>query len=170
MSKFEITPFEGVGPATEADVASFESEIGYRLPPDYRKFLLTLNGGHTSQTAIVVENHPYPYGYEASIRDFYSLSDSAPSYSNLYESLRSKYFKLPDGHVAVADSHGNLVTIDCSAPNGPVYYFDHEMPDENDLDDDDVCQYKTKHAILLTANFDELLSKLANYVPTENGG
>lgn len=165
MGAFKITPFDGVAPATEKEISAFESEIGHRLPTDYRNFLLTSNGGQTSHSAIQVERHPYSHGYVASVRLFYSLSADAPPYASLYAALRSPYFKLPQHHVAITDSHGNLVTIDVSDPTGPVYYFDHEIPDESDLDENDVCQYKAKHAILLAANFDDLLKRLTTYNP-----
>lgn len=170
MKTFEIVQFDGVDPATEADVSVLESEIGHRLPADYRNFLLTLNGGQTSQGGIVVHEHPDPHGYVASIRVFYSLSGDAPPYANFYSTLRSKQFKLPTGHIAITDSHGNLVTIDVRDAAGPVYYFDHEMPDESDLDENDVCHYKAKHAIPLAGNFRELLTRLANFDPTQDGG
>lgn len=169
MRAFEIEPFDGVTPASKADISKFESELGHKLPADYRNFLLTLNGGQTSQDEIVVHEHPDPSGYVASIRAFYSLSAAAPSYAHLYSALRSGYFKLPRGHVAISDSHGNLVTIDAGAPSGPVYYFDHEMPDQDDLDENDVCHYKPKHAIPLAKNFDDLLTRLANFEPANDG-
>ena len=170
MNTLSIVPFDGVDPTTEADVSALESEIGHRLPAEYRKFLLTLNGGQTSARGIVVHEHPDPYGYEASIRVFYSLSADAPPYASFYSTLRSKHFKLPPGHFAITDSHGNLVTIDVRDPVGPIYYFDHEMPDEDDLDANDVCHYKPKHAIPLAGSFDELLTRLAAFDPEKDGG
>lgn len=83
MDAFKITPFDGVAPATDKEVSAFESEIGHRLPTEYRNFLLTSNGGQTSQSGIKVEQHPSPYGYVASVRLFYSLSADAPEYASL---------------------------------------------------------------------------------------
>lgn len=40
---FTILPYENL--PTETDLQAFEAEIGYRLPEDYRQFLLAYNGG-----------------------------------------------------------------------------------------------------------------------------
>ena len=34
-----------IPPATELEVVNFEKRIGHDLPADYRRFLLTINGG-----------------------------------------------------------------------------------------------------------------------------
>ena len=43
---------EPIPPATETDVSEFEELIGYRLPDDYRQFLLVVNGGYVNRNVV----------------------------------------------------------------------------------------------------------------------
>lgn len=162
-SLLKIDPLEGVRKATEAQVAKFEKQIGARLPDEYRNFLLTHNGGRPVSEGINVFAHPTPYGYIGSINPLYSLDPNVPVYDSLQAALTSEYYVLPSGHIPIADSGGNLVTIDVKKKIGAIFYFDHELPEEEDVDEDDVTHYKTKHAILLAGSFDELLTRMAVY-------
>ncbi|HWO21739.1 MAG TPA: SMI1/KNR4 family protein [Kofleriaceae bacterium] len=56
------------GPAVhESDVAAFEGRLGHRLPDDYRRFLLEVNGGRPDDTSC-----QYKFGV---INQFFSLND-----------------------------------------------------------------------------------------------
>lgn len=48
-----MTEFSETGPpVTTADVDAFEAKIGSPLPEDYRRFLLTTNGGVPSDNTV----------------------------------------------------------------------------------------------------------------------
>ncbi len=160
-SQLKINQIEGTRKATEKQVAKFEKQIGAQLPEEYRSFLLANNGGRPVSEGINVFGHPSPYGYIALVDPLYSLHSKAPQYASLHGAIGSDYFILPPGHIPIADSGGNLITIDLKQKVGVIYYFDHEMPDEDDLDDEDVTHYTLKHAILLAGSFDELLTRMA---------
>lgn len=162
-SQLKINRLKGTRKATETQVAQFEKQINARLPQEYRNFLLTYNGGRPVSEGIKVFGHPDPYGYIASVNPLYSLSPSVPPYESLQAAVDSDYYVLPSGHLPIADSGGNLITIDLKQKIGVIYYFDHEMPDEDELDDDDVTHYTMKNAILLAGSFDELLTRMAVY-------
>lgn len=165
--QLKINRLDGTRKATEAQVARFEKQIDARLPEEYRCFLLAYNGGSPVSEGIEVFGHPSPYGYIASVDPLYALDPSAPSYASLQAAVNSEYYILPPGHVPIADSGGNLVTIDLKKKIGAIFYFDHELPDEEDVDDEDVTHYTTKHAILLAGSFDELLTRMAVYRPVD---
>ncbi len=161
--QLKINRFDGVRKATETQVAKFEKQIGARLPEEYRSFLLTHNGGFPVSEGIKVFGHPSPYGYIALVDPLYSLDPNVPEYQSLQAAVNSVHYVLPPGHLPFADSGGNLVTIDLKNKIGAIFYFDHEMPDEDDVDDEDVTHYTTKQAILLAGSFDELLTRMAVY-------
>lgn len=161
-SVLKINRLDGTRKATEAQVAKFEKLIGARLPESYRTFLLTWNGGRPVSEGIKVFGHPSPYGYIALVDPLYSLDPKGPSYASLQAAAASTDYVLPAGHVVIADSGGNLVTIDLKGKVGAIYYFDHELPDDDD-DDEDVTHYTRKQAILLAGSFDELLTRMAVY-------
>lgn len=162
-SQLNVNRIEGTRKATEAQVARFEKQIGSQLPEEYRNFLLTYNGGRPVSEGIEVFGHPSPYGYIALVDPIYSLHKSVPLYASLQSAVDADYYILPPGQIPIADSGGNLITIDLQQKIGVIYYFDHEMPDEDDLDDEDVTHYTMKHAILLAGSFDELLTRMAVY-------
>jgi predicted DNA-binding WGR domain protein len=162
-SQLKINRLDGVRKATEAQVARIEKQINARLPEEYRRFLLAYNGGLPESQGIEVLGHPSPYGYIARVDPLYSLDPSVPEYQSLQAAVNSVHYVLPSGHIPIADSGGNLVTIDLKNKVGAIFYFDHEITDEEYLYDEDVTHYTTKQAILLAGSFDELLTRMAVY-------
>ncbi|MDZ4689152.1 MAG: SMI1/KNR4 family protein [Planctomycetaceae bacterium] len=165
-SQLKFNRIDGTRKATEAQVAKFEKQIDARLPEEYRSFLLAYNGGLPVSEGIEVFGHPSPYGYIALVDPLYSLDPSVPEYQSLQAAVESDHYVLPSGHIPFADSGGNLVTIDLKNKVGAIFYFDHELPDEEHIYED-VTHYTTKQAILLAGSFDELLTRMAVYRPVD---
>ncbi|WP_165250316.1 SMI1/KNR4 family protein [Paludisphaera soli] len=64
-------------PATEAQVARLEKRLGARLPEDYRRFLMTINGGRRPGGGWEVPEHDVFIDTFYGLRgDFYDLADA----------------------------------------------------------------------------------------------
>lgn len=108
-------------PATESEIAAFESLIGRRLPEDYRRYLGTVGGGA-----------PNPATYhgpviELYVQYIYSLFEDEDRISGLIYRWRAasvpetfKGLLLPVAHVNGGD------TLFLSLVNGEVFCFFHE--------------------------------------------
>jgi hypothetical protein len=88
-------------PASEAEVQAFEKLIGARLPPDYRIFLLTHNGGC-----------PEPqWHFKGDVSAFMSLDNegSSPKLEQYLDIYRNR---IPDDAIAIGlDSVGDALCL-----------------------------------------------------------
>ncbi len=103
----------------ESEIVQFESEIGASLPKDYRRFLLTYNGGKCSPKAFDV---PGWRGKMTCVDEFSPLEPDA-DYSLRW--WRRELDELPPEHLAIAiDPFGNKVLITIAGPmRGNVWYW-----------------------------------------------
>ena len=102
-----------------------ETEVGSRLPEDYRAFLKEFNGGEPDPSGFVFYADDGPS--DSSVRYFLTLDPNATHY-NVFDFLRRYADRIPKGVMPIAcDSFGNLVIIDVGAKAfGSVYFWDHE--------------------------------------------
>lgn len=116
---------------TETRLARFESDLGYRLPDDYREFLLRYNGGTSliGDTIAYVGERAPPFDPGPELRDFYSLGAEEE-----YRQLRlpaEHTWQLPPHLLPFAsDSFGNEIALDLSRSPTPVVFLDHEQTEE----------------------------------------
>ena len=112
----------GNGGTSESMVIEFEANLGVALPTDYRKFLLTYNGGS-----------PIPYGFDVPgwgdslVNELYGLGFA--DHRSLDRAIErkvevlSKTQTIPIGY----DPGGNGIFMGVAPQNfGVVYFFDHE--------------------------------------------
>jgi hypothetical protein len=108
-------------PATsDAAVAEFEQEIGIQLPEDYRRFLLTYNGGEPVDGEFQVPG----WGFSV-VHVFYGLGTGFDAYNLDWSRVRFEEV-FPDSITPIArDPGGCLVCLGVQGrPRGKVYFWD----------------------------------------------
>lgn len=170
-----------IPPASEEAVQKFESEIGERLPEEYRSFLKKVNGG-----SIDVDEHNgiyacFPVQWEESkhwgkginqavVGYIYSLDSefikttlNKKSTYQIYEALEDhksegEYFRIPGDTIPIGDDAGsNLILLGIQGKNkGKVFYWFREG--EKNTDDPNPPNYDNVGFIANT--FNEFLSSI----------
>lgn len=113
-------------PAPPADLTAFESDLGDSLPDEYRRFLVTCNGGYLGGRLWFTG--PTPEGRSADVgihhiggfRDeyYYSLAEHRECYTG----------RIPSALLWVMDDpFGNAICVGLTGPHrGRMYFWDHE--------------------------------------------
>lgn len=102
-------------------VTSFEQLIGYKLPVDYRDFLLRHNGGVPHPNIFKTRNKKY----ESDVQSLYGLG-SLPSHCSLEHHYPLLKDRLPKSYLAIGnDSLGNFFLLDLK--KSTIKFFDHEI-------------------------------------------
>jgi hypothetical protein len=127
---------ESRGPeASESDIARFESQLGYKLPLDYREFLLRYNGGDPVVGVVNGrdDDPDVPYQSGDAVRYFFKLPTAAGDVDE-YERLLPPAeipSELPRDVLPIAeDSGGNLFILELGKGAGRIRFWDHESFDE----------------------------------------
>lgn len=120
---------ESKEPVTEQQLAQLEEQLGRKLPPAYRAFLLKHNGGYP-----VPDTFDLPeMGADADgmVDRFLAIHDG--EHSNLYDYLETYAGRLPPNLFPVAhDPGGNVICISVDGEDsGQVYFWDHEEEAED---------------------------------------
>ena len=116
------------GRVVEADLSEFEARIGYRLPDQYREFLLVHNGALVEPRCFWVEDDTYSDEIEGC---FYGLHDG---YGH---NFKSRYLDdpshFPKKVLPIADDGmGNYICIGLEgSQRGRILFYDHERHWEN---------------------------------------
>ncbi len=141
-------------PISESKLTGFESELGIKLPSDYRNFLLKHNGGrpHPNVFDVLVEGSILRTG----VNRFLGFSDSeSETFSNYFEVYADR---IPKNLFPIAT--GLSVDLICLSIRGEdygkVYYWDHNW-EVTDGEPD----YRNIH--LIADNFADFLNKLYPY-------
>lgn len=123
---FRDVTFESkVDVARPEDVASLERLIGRRLPPDYREFLQTVNGGWSERSG-------FPIGRTSSaLGDLYPLSNDAYG-GGLANELEVFRGRVPPWGIPIGcDQGGNVLVMSLRDEDfGAVFFWDHEKEEE----------------------------------------
>jgi len=137
---------------TEQDLDEFENLIKSPLPPDFRNFLLTQNGGTPDKSTITVN------GNDRVVQKIYALVNESKIYTLTH--LISVYKnRVPAGMLPFGDDPaGNLylIRLDPGEFYGKIYFWDHE----NEADTEEQPFYENIYFI--ANSFYEFLKKLQN--------
>lgn len=111
-------------PLRDLDIVPVERQLGSSLPADYKRFLLTHNGGYPEPDAFTIEG--YPSGGDALVHYFMCVKDD--DIYNLIDWVEAYSGRLPPNLLPVAcDTLGNLICLSISGEDlGRVYFWDHE--------------------------------------------
>lgn len=141
---------------TEAELVNFEEKIGHALPPAYRKFILTYNGGEPNPYYFKVPN----WKYKQSLVNQLKGIDPGGSYVDLEEVNELLAGRLPDNFIAIGDDPGgNMILTGLEgASKGKIYFFDHE----NEPDDADGKLESYPNIYFLADDFDTFITNLKN--------
>lgn len=116
---------------SEIEIAEFEQFIDYKLPDDYKTFLLKYNGGRPAHDVF----------------DFYLYKEDASSVNMLFSLGKEKFFNLysfyinykqriPLGFIPIAnDPGGNLILMNLIDAKNGIYFWDHEFEADEALNE-----------------------------------
>ena len=145
-------------PVEEELLSRFESAIGHKLPPDYRRFVQRY-GGASLPDVVVMPAAPDPRldpDDIFSVSDFFGFYAEGQNGNKCSYDLFYNYFThrdhLPSGMIPIAESGDNLFCLSCTGTT-----FDHvfaRLPPEF-ADDDPVGSY-----FLLAPSFRTFLQSL----------
>lgn len=139
----------------EATVSSFETAIGFSLPTDYRKFLLTYNGGEPVEGVFRCLDAEGAYT-GSSVRYFFSVSEKSIFSLAFNFNIYTEAGRIAKEMLPIAeDAGGNLVLLAVAGPNvGKVFFWDHEI--EALVDD----PASIEHLAIVANSFDEFCENL----------
>lgn len=156
VSSVSITIKGSQGGVSEAQLAEAERLLGVQFPEDYRRFMLTYNGGRPKPGGFDIQ---WEDGQEAaddwrtsSFGWFFSVWDEPVE--NLLKENRQKGF-YPEGTVAIAhDAGGNVILLGVDGEHkGHVLFWAREYAwDENE-------EPRIDNVGFLASSFDEFLNK-----------
>lgn len=107
----------------EESVKAFEEMIGFRLPADYRSFLLTTNGGQK----------PNPEGFKTETGERSMLSYLYPVGDGRGYDLQAHFLhmrsELPNGVIRIGEDIGGnpICLVVTGEDKGAVLFMDHEV-------------------------------------------
>jgi hypothetical protein len=149
-------------PVADAEIRTFENELGTRLPEDYRQFLLRHAGGHAPEPGYI----DVP-GWDATVlQAFFGLEDGSPyrldadGFGNLSVGSSRRLLQIAE------DPNGQAFVLDLRlATFGHVYVHDHDGPpnetvviDTAGFDQDDIEEAVFFHVV--ANSFDGFLGML----------
>jgi hypothetical protein len=109
------------------DIGRFEAEIDANLPPEYRQFLLTFNGGKPEGNQFDVREAKT----NAGVNLFFGLLNTQREGDLLYERARM-LDRVPHNVLSIGNaSCGNLVCLSLRTDTfGQIFFWEHEMEAE----------------------------------------
>ena len=139
--------------ATVAGIRGLEKTLGVKLPPDYRSFLRTQNGGIPDPSFVAVPGVPHIDNVH--VGSFYGLYPKVRPGQSLSWAIEHQSPMLPPAHLPIAYG-GDIFTLSLNRYAGCVYFWDHET---DTLDNDEKFIQSDGH--LLAGSFDEFLARIA---------
>jgi hypothetical protein len=141
---------------TEPAVVSLEAELGFRLPDDYREFLLQYNGGQPEATVFRWGSGSY---MGSSVRYFYSVTEDFTFSLAYHYKIYALAGRIPKWTLPISpDAGGNLILLALGeAHPGKVFFWDHDI--EGLVAD----PASPEHLTLLADSFSEFCNRLLPY-------
>jgi hypothetical protein len=130
MTSVRIENQNPYGSLDKTKLHSFEASLGFRLPADYRKFLIEFNGGKPDPEFFwIIENQD-----GTGVQQFYGLHDGPEPFSIDTYAGENRY-GIPYGLLVIGDDGvGNYMCIGINEDNfGKVFFLDHEVHPFHDL-------------------------------------
>jgi hypothetical protein len=133
---FHVVACQGREPS-EADVAAFERDCGFRLPEDFRKFTMSPLGGLYME--VKEELWPRPVAY--SVGPFWSflygvkvfgIADGIPDWLDIRVQFAALREEGSPGLVPFLQRQGDADRY-CFDARGRIVRWDHEQPDEREV-------------------------------------
>lgn len=138
-------------------LADFESQLGVKLPQDYRDHLLKYNGGDPRPNTFDIS----PDEGQSNVHNLYGLHDG-PYYSNLREVVEVFKGRIPNGLLPISgDDGGNIICLGLSKKYlGKIYFWDHEK---------ESSFFKSVALTLIAPSFSTFMAGLYEYIdPSES--
>jgi cell wall assembly regulator SMI1 len=135
---------------TPERIAEIEKKISYKLPEDYKRFLLAHNGGHPEPCVFDCRRE----GEELSgiVAWFLAICDGPhENFMEHYKLFQEGEIKIPDGTVPIArDPGGSLILLGLKEPSrGKVFFWTYHGPAE-----------EPEALYFIADSFDEFLASL----------
>ena len=141
-------------PLQEQDITRVEAELGYSLPPQYRRFLLQHNGGRPHPDAFLIADNPVD---DHGLVDMFLCVKPGDLYHIVAWAARYRS-RIPAELLPIAvDPGGNLICLATQGERtGKVYFWDHEeeTPEGNDPGTDNIY--------VIAGSFDSFLASLTD--------
>ncbi|MFC3962588.1 SMI1/KNR4 family protein [Nocardia jiangsuensis] len=131
---------EAYPPVSENEIAEFESEVGHRLPEEYRDLLGRSDGGD------ILDN-------DRALVSIFGIAKDLPNWLSVRSHLEWYAGRIPDWLFPVGgDAYGNLFAISLRiSDSGTVWFWDHEEEageGEDPTDGNLTCEGKTFNEFL----------------------
>ena len=144
---------EATGPLDELILSRHEDSWGFRLPDDYRRFLLQFNGGRPHPRYFEFKDHEGG----SSVHSFLGFNEDYNR--NLVKKLQMFKDRLPARFFPVAyDDGGNQICLSISGNDrGKVYFWDHELQADQTVGE---SPENADNIMLVADSFEEFLNGL----------
>jgi len=127
----EVRILDAVLPVGEEEVARVEHTIGVAIPPEYRTFLFSSNGGFPEPANFPIVDSEGKVIERNVIQSFYGVG-TGHTYSDLERKYRMFHDRVPSNLLPIAsDPGGNQICICVSGDDfGKIFFWDHEREQE----------------------------------------
>lgn len=142
-------------PVSEQQLADIETELGIRLPREYKEFISKYNGGRPRPGGFVIQSGAHE---DRSLVDFFFSFTPGDLYDIVKYHKRLKG-RIPSDLLPIAiDPFGNIICLSVSgATEGKVFFWDHEKePEENSPPSYD-------NVYLIADNFESFINSLTDF-------
>lgn len=131
-------------PITIPEIDRFNNSSGYKLPEEYKEFLLNHNGGSCKNNLYKLKENFSSKGFTLfSVDEFFRLKVDSPLW------IKSRANELGDGLLCIALCSGeHIILLSLREKDyGKIYFFDEDFT------------YEEAELTLLADNFEEFLNK-----------
>jgi hypothetical protein len=141
-------------------IEALEQLWGFRLPNEYKNFLIEYNGGEPVPNGFSFKNLPENGSY---IDVFFGILKH--DNNNLLVNMEMYKNRIPNNFIPIGDDPGgNLILISVkNKDRGKIYFWDHEM--EANTEAGEIADYT--NLTLIADSFDEFMNGLHSFDENE---
>lgn len=145
--------FEALGKASEQEILLFEQQVGFRLPDDYRDFLMQNNGAEIFDQTFFVKD----LGKEVMLDVLFGLSNPTSRGLTLSYWLKEYRDELELGTLVIGkDPGGSLLIYTLAGEDKGLYYWDKNYLFKQSTEEEG-------NAYFIADSFTEFCNSLADY-------